>query len=78
MQTYAVRFNCGSEGRLFDQSVGPNPLIVGIFAKIQEQHVCRVILRTRKKVGVALTPQSAAGGDEIAQHLKFEYAHLLE
>lgn len=78
MQTYAVRFNCGSEGRLFDQSVGPNPLIVGIFVEMQEQQVCRVILHTREKVGVALTPQSAAGGGEIAQHLKFEYAHLLE
>jgi hypothetical protein len=35
-------------------------------------------LRTRKKLGVALMPQSASGGGEIAQHLKFEYAHLLE
>jgi hypothetical protein len=26
VQSYAMGFDCGSEGRLFDQSVGPNQL----------------------------------------------------
>ena len=81
MQSYPVSFNGRSEDGLFDQSVGPNQLSSCHVRGSQEQHVCRVNLRGRMTVGVALTPQMA-GAVESSSHKftkeKFEYTDLLE